>query len=217
MTIAPTSLLKRLPVRAMLASGAALGLGTILTFAAFSDDGAVTAEFSTGNVDIAFDGGAQGTPTPYASNLKMSDAKIGDVVYRQLIVNNQGSLDFSYGATQDVALSLTPDSAKLAGALDISVVKVTTVDTCAAADFTTAAPTPIRVSTVKSLTLPVSPILAGTKSKGSYPTKDIFCFRLALIGATSGGSVTANNALDSALMNETVGVKFDFVATQLPA
>ncbi|MFC5931179.1 hypothetical protein D6T64_18245 [Cryobacterium melibiosiphilum] len=224
MTIAPTSLLKRFPLRAVLASGAVLGLGTILTFAAFTDEGSVSAEFSTGNVDIAFDGGAQGTPTPYVSKLAVTDAKIGTTVYRPLIVNNLGTIDFSYTVAPKVDTAVTTNSMWLAAALNISVIRVSALDDCkddgvgfrAVEAAAAAAGTPlvtVPVSAVNTLVLPVSPILAGTKSTLAAPVRDIFCFRVALPGAT-GGTVAENNAEDSKLMNKTLRLRFDFVATQ---
>lgn len=220
MTPAPTSLLKRVPVRAVLASCAVLGLGTICTFAAFTDDGAVTAEFSTGNVDIAFDGKQQGNPVPYVSDLKMTNAQIGTVVYEPLIVNNRGSLDFSYTVTPTVLLSGTSNTLGLADALTIAVVKVATPAACddAGTGFDAAAavaqPVTEPVSAVSDVVLPVSPVLRSLETASPAPERDVFCFRVALPGAT-GGTTEQNNAADSLLMDQTVGVQFNFVATQL--
>jgi len=199
---------KKLPVRALLASGAALGLGTMLTFAAFTDDGQVSADFATGTVDIAFDGGNEGTATPYDSKLKMENAQIGSTVYAPLLVHNKGSLPFSYTAIG--SLDEGSDTG-LAEALQIRVTTVSRDVNCVAGAFTDELA--VSVADIANLILPVSAVLYPVSD--GVPNGDRYCFEVTLPGSQSEATEAANNAIDNDLQGTEADITFDFLATQL--
>ncbi len=85
-------------MRSVLALGTVLGIGTVLTLAAWTDDGTAQATFSTGNIDITLDG-AQGNPTAYDwANLSASGMGDGTSKYANLAIANAGTLSFSVPA-----------------------------------------------------------------------------------------------------------------------
>ena len=179
----------------------------MLTFAAFTDEGSVTADFATGDVDITFDRSEDGSPEAYVSKLKLENAQIGDVTYATLLVNNSGSLPFSYTAMP----RLNDDSdAGLAAALTIDAVRVTNTAGCVASAF--AATTSSPLTDVSELTLDRSAVLNSVGE--DLPNSDLFCFEVTLPGSTTGDTA-ADNANDNTLQNKKAGITIDFLATQL--
>ncbi|NED93885.1 hypothetical protein G1H11_00980 [Phytoactinopolyspora alkaliphila] len=126
-------------VRSFLALGAVLGIGTAVTLAQFTDSGDVVAEFSTGSVDIAFDGDNEGNPEPYVfTSLSLDNAGPGDTVVAPLEVNNNGSLDFDYAMDTEVGPLGDGDQAEadaLAAALELTIVGVGSAAACDEAAF----------------------------------------------------------------------------------
>lgn len=110
--------------------GGLLGVGVLLTGAAFSDSAEVTAGFTAGTLDITVDG-EQGNPVPYELTFVGGDRIVpGQTVYSPLEVANVGDVDslltMASSATRDPLGPDTPD------ALLLSIVG-TTGTTCDAA------------------------------------------------------------------------------------
>ncbi|WP_423918662.1 TasA family protein [Frigoribacterium sp. 2-23] len=83
-------------VRAVLALGAVLGLGTVTTLAAWTDTNTATGTFTTGVLDLKLND----SDTPVAlTNLTMTAAKPGDTTFALLTVRNAGSINFGYAYT----------------------------------------------------------------------------------------------------------------------
>lgn len=80
-------------VRAGLALGAVVGIGTVATLAAWSDTVTATGTFSTGTLDLKLN--EQDTTTALTS-LAMTAAKPGDSTYALLTVRNAGTVGFGY-------------------------------------------------------------------------------------------------------------------------
>ncbi len=96
------------------AVGGVVGLGAVLTSAAFSDSAEVTAGFTAGTLDITVDG-EQGNPVPYELEFVGADRIApGDVVYAPLEVANVGDVDadlsMSTTSTRDPLGPDTPDA-----------------------------------------------------------------------------------------------------------
>jgi hypothetical protein len=111
-----------------------VGIGTAVTLAQFTDSGDVVAEFSTGAVDIAFDGDNEGSPEPYAfAALTLEVAGPGDAVVAPLEVNNNGSLDFDYVMDTEISPLGDGDQAEadaLAAELELTIVGVDSAVAC---------------------------------------------------------------------------------------
>ena len=100
--------------RMVLAVGGIVGLGAVLTSAAFSDSAEVTAGFTAGTLDITVDG-EQGNPVPYELVFAGADRIApGDVVYSPLEVANVGDVDAELSltttSTRDPLGPDTPDA-----------------------------------------------------------------------------------------------------------
>lgn len=103
-------------IRAVLAIGGILGLGTVSTLAAWTDDATATATFSSGSIDLQL-GGDQGKPDAYQfTSLSVTGMKPGDSTAATLPVQNKGSLPFTYKLTA----TATPVNT-LSGALTVTV------------------------------------------------------------------------------------------------
>lgn len=103
--------------RVALAVGGVLGLGAVLTSAAFSDSAEVNAGFTAGTLDITVDGD-EGNPVPYDLVFAGADRITpGDVVYAPLEVANVGNVDaelsMSVTSTRDPLGPATPDSLRM--------------------------------------------------------------------------------------------------------
>ncbi|NDL55496.1 hypothetical protein [Phytoactinopolyspora mesophila] len=125
-------------VRSFLALGTVVGIGAVVTLAQFTDSGDVAAEFSTGSVNIQFDGDNDGDPEPYAfTALSIENAGPGDQTIAAIEINNNGSLDFDY--TMDTTIEpLDGDQAEadaLAAELELAIVGVATAGDCDAGAF----------------------------------------------------------------------------------
>jgi predicted ribosomally synthesized peptide with SipW-like signal peptide len=83
-------------IRAGLALGAVVGIGTVATLAAWSDTVTATGSFSTGTLDLKLND--QDTTTALTS-LAMTAAKPGDSTYALLTVRNGGTVNFGYNWT----------------------------------------------------------------------------------------------------------------------
>lgn len=116
--------------RAVLALGTVLGIGTVLTLAAWTDSGVVNGTFSTGTVDIKLDGV---DTLPVVTSLALSNAKPGDLTYAHLAITNVGSIAVNYTITPSIttASATTP---LLESVLNVTV-KVVPGATCDATTF----------------------------------------------------------------------------------
>ncbi len=103
--------------RVVCAVGGVVGLGAVLTSAAFSDSAEVTAGFTAGTLDITVDG-EQGNPVPYDLVFAGADRIApGDVVYAPLEIANVGDVDadlsMSTTSTRDPLGPDTPDALRM--------------------------------------------------------------------------------------------------------
>lgn len=99
--------------RAIMSIGIVLGLGAVGTLAAWSDTATATSgEFKTGFIDIKLDG-ADTNPTSISTGLTKTNMIPGDTVNASFVVQNQGSVPFSYG----ISASMT--DAEFAGKLEL--------------------------------------------------------------------------------------------------
>ncbi len=122
----------------LLALGGVVGLGAVLTSAAFSDSAEVTAAFTAGTLDITVDGD-EGNPVPYDLVVAGADSIApGEVVYSPLEIANVGDVDatlsMAASATRDPLGPDTPDALRLT--------VVPTTGTACDAGVVTAATTP---------------------------------------------------------------------------
>jgi predicted ribosomally synthesized peptide with SipW-like signal peptide len=125
-------------VRAVLALGTVLGLGTVATLAAFTDTVTATGSFSTGTLDLKLN---DQDVTTALTGLTMTAAKPGDQTYALLTVRNGGTLPFNYAYT--TASTAGTDPQILAAALNYGVASlgtsafgVGTPPTCSSTTFT---------------------------------------------------------------------------------
>lgn len=181
-------------IRAVLALGTVVGLGTVFTLAAWTDTAVTSGTFSTGTVDIKIDG-ADNPPT--VASLSLTNAKPGDVTYAPVTVTNEGSINFTY--TMSPAIT-TPSASSplLESVLTLAVVKVADTGSCVAGAFT--APADPLISPARALNITTAtaarPLVATTGS-------EVLCFRVEL-----------PSTADTAVQNQTTTASFTFVATQ---
>ena len=109
-------------VRALLALGVVVGLGSVTTGAYWTDDATVSGiTISSGKLDLKVDG--QDNVTGYTS-LNIANMVPGNTVAAVLTVSNAGTVPFTYTAT---STATNPDSKNLAGALTVKVTGAATV------------------------------------------------------------------------------------------
>ncbi len=109
-------------IRALLALGVVLGLGSVTTGAYWTDDATITGiTISSGKLDLKVDG--LDNVTGYTS-LNISSMVPGQSVAAVLTVSNAGSVPFTYTATSSAT---NPDTKNLAGALTMKVTGATSV------------------------------------------------------------------------------------------
>ena len=103
-------------IRATLALASILGVSTIGTLAAWTDESQGVTTFSAGSVDLKFDSTSD---TPLAlTSLSFANAAPGTVKVAPLTVNNTGTMNFTYA----MATSLTTTSSpSLAPALRVTI------------------------------------------------------------------------------------------------
>ncbi|MBC7724916.1 MAG: hypothetical protein H7146_09250 [Burkholderiaceae bacterium] len=178
-------------ILAVLAAGSVFGIGTVLTLAAFTDNGTAESTFSTGNIDLQLNA-QQGNPTPYAfSTLNMTGVGSGTTTYGNLTVSNAGTLPFGY--TMSTAL-VAGGSADLYGALRVSV-KVLTGAVCDATTYA-AGPTALLNNVAFSAATLTSRPLAVAAAEN-------LCFQVNL--PADAPAIT---------QGQTATVDFAFIATQ---
>ncbi|GAA4265481.1 SipW-dependent-type signal peptide-containing protein [Frondihabitans peucedani] len=159
-------------VRAVLALGAVVGLGTVATLAAWSDTGAATGSFSTGSLDLKLNS-QDGTVA--LTSLSMANATPGTVVYANLPVSNAGTVPFTYGFTTSSTNSA--DSTPLNANLNWSIVSLGTSATCNASTYATAAGVPATYLS-PTTTLSAAPAVSG-RALAAGATENL-CFRVEL-------------------------------------
>ncbi|MET4047979.1 MULTISPECIES: TasA family protein [unclassified Rhodococcus (in: high G+C Gram-positive bacteria)] len=82
--------------RAIMSIGIVLGLGAVGTLAAWSDTSVATSgQFETGTIDIKLDG-VDNNPASISTGLKKAAMLPGDAVSASFVVQNQGSVVFTY-------------------------------------------------------------------------------------------------------------------------
>jgi predicted ribosomally synthesized peptide with SipW-like signal peptide len=178
-------------IRSILAIGSVLGVGTVLTLAAWSDSGTATATFSTGTLDLQLNG-ADNVPDFVALDLtNMGD---GASVTAPLTVKNNGTLRFGY--TMSVA-PVTPatDNNTLYQALHVVVKSATLATDCTAANWGNLTTTIVADTTIGSAAIASRTLTAGSS--------EVLCFQVTL---PSGSN---NN-----VQNKTTHVLMTFNATQ---
>lgn len=119
-------------IRAVLALGAVIGLGTVATLAAWSDTGAATGSFSTGSLDLKLNN-ADGTVA--LTSLSMANATPGTIIYANLPVTNAGTVNFTYAFS--TASTNSADATPLNANLNWSLVSNGTSATCNATTYGT--------------------------------------------------------------------------------
>jgi hypothetical protein len=128
MPASPRSPGRRLRVlRAVLALGAVLGFGATATLASWADTGSQADMFSTGTIDLRFDGTTSPNPTGLAS-LTFTDASPGAAVTQRLVVNNVGTLPLTYAMSVSTTTTTASD---LAPALQLTVLSNVPASKCA--------------------------------------------------------------------------------------
>jgi predicted ribosomally synthesized peptide with SipW-like signal peptide len=149
-------------VRAVLALGTVLGLGTVATLAAFTDTVTATGSFTTGTVDLKLN---DQDVTTALTGLTMTTAKPGDSTYALLTVRNGGSLPFNYAYTTAASGA---DAAVLAPVLNFGVstlgtgtYNVGTPPTCSAATFSA---TPAVIVTPAATKLSAGPATTAARA-----------------------------------------------------
>ncbi|MDQ1513564.1 MAG: hypothetical protein QOC59_1406, partial [Microbacteriaceae bacterium] len=116
-------------VRGVLALGVVVGLGATATLASWADSGSQADTFSTGTIDLRFDGTTSTNPTGLAS-LTFSDASPGAAVTQRLTVNNVGSLPLTYSMSVSTTTTTATD---LAPALRLTVLSNVPASKCTSA------------------------------------------------------------------------------------
>jgi hypothetical protein len=169
-----------------------VGIATVLTLAAWTDDGSAQAVFSTGNVDLKLNGADGISPAYDFASLSMSGMKDGSVKYGGLVVNNAGTLGFTY----TMANTVTGDST-LASTLRVTVVTLTLGTACDATSF--AAGTPF----IAASALNGAGVAISSPRTLAVAASDTFCFKIDLPSG-SPNSVQA----------KTTTATFAFTATQ---
>lgn len=179
-------------VRAILALGMALGIGTVLTLATWTDSGDVVSTFSTGSVDIKLDGV---NTLPNIASLALTNAKPGDVTYAPLAVTNAATVNFTYVIAPSIttASSSTP----LLESVLLVTVKAVPGTTCDATTFGASSDTRIAERALNVTTA------TSAKSLTAATGVDHLCFKVEL-------PLTAT----SAVMTQTTTATFSFTATQ---
>jgi predicted ribosomally synthesized peptide with SipW-like signal peptide len=179
-------------VRAVLALGTVLGLGTVATLAAFTDTVTATGSFTTGTVDLKLN---DQDVTTALTGLTMTAAKPGDQTYALLTVRNGGSLPFNYAYS--TAASGT-DAAVLAPVINFGVstlgtaaYNVGTPPTCSATTFSA---TPAVIVTPAATKLNATPSSAAPRALANGQV-EYLCVRAEVAAdapnAAQGKTVTA--------------------------
>lgn len=101
--------MKSARTRAFLTMGVVLGLGTVSTFAYFTDTATVQgATFTAGTLNLKVDG-VEGNPTAYGwSAFTANNLVAGESVAATFSVQNAGNVDFTYTATGTASGALAP-------------------------------------------------------------------------------------------------------------
>ena len=178
-------------LRPLLAAGAVIGLGTVATFASFTDNDTASTMFSTGTVNLAL--AAPGSDVRNWTTLGMDNAKPGDVTYAPLVVSNIGTLDFTY----DMATTVIPAGNPLADVLQITVVSGSAA--CDATAFATGA---VPVASGKLATLSLSGRTLSAKTSTTTDSETL-CFKAEL-----------PSTADNSLQDKSSVVTLKFTATQ---
>lgn len=179
-------------VRATLALGAVLGLGSVGTMAAWSDQAtATTGMFSAAAIDIKIDG----QDTYEFVNLSMSDMLPGSTKQATLPVNNAGSVPFEY--TMRTVVSGDDVYGQY---LKVSVFAN---DTCTGLPEADSVPMRPAQSPIAMITAPRTLAVEG---------QDTLCFTVGL-DATLWNEPNWSTAMD--VEGKSVDVAFEFTATAL--
>jgi predicted ribosomally synthesized peptide with SipW-like signal peptide len=118
-------------LRGVLALGVVVGLGATATLASWADSGSQADTFSTGTIDLRFDGTTSTSPTGLAT-LSFTDASPGASVIKRLTVNNVGTLPLTYNMSVTTSTTTATD---LASALQLTIVTGTSPAHCNATEM----------------------------------------------------------------------------------
>jgi predicted ribosomally synthesized peptide with SipW-like signal peptide len=180
-------------VRAVLALGTVLGIGTTLTLAAWTDSGVVTGTFSTGSIDLKLDGV---DTLPVVTNLALTNAAPGAVTYAPLTVSNAGTLNFTYTFTNSITTAST-STPLLESVLNVGVKVVSSAATCTQAGYD--ASSTVVLASQKLNTLTTTTARSLTATTGS----EVLCFKVDLPTDASTN-----------VQSRTTTAAFTFTATQ---
>lgn len=180
--------------RVLAAAGVVLATVVATSFALFSDSGQVTATFESGTLDLKFDDDRDGVVTPHelvfpgGTNLTP-----GSSVSRELRVFNSGSVPADLALAVPVTANTTSATARLEDSLMLRIT-----------DVTDGGSTPLYFGL---LTGPGSaaPLFTGLDigAGGSESTATVLQLEVSLAGSA-----------DIGVAGQSVGVTFDFTATQ---
>jgi predicted ribosomally synthesized peptide with SipW-like signal peptide len=178
-------------IRALLSLGIALGIGSVGTFAFWTDDVVISGTtFSAGTIDLRVNG-ADSLPT--YTTLNMSNAVPGNTIAGVLTIRNQGSAPLKYTATTTAS---NADGKNVRGSLTVKVTAATTVTgTYPTATCGGAAITGFATSFTAAAFLTPGRLLAPT-------TEEQICVQ-----------VTLDATAPSALQGGTTSVGFTFTGT----
>lgn len=108
--------------RVLAAAGVVLATVVASSFALFSDSGTVSATFSSGSVDLRFDGDVDGGPQPYAVTFSgAQDMAPGSTARYELDVYNSGSVPATLAMTTAATNADPTATAPLEQALQLRV------------------------------------------------------------------------------------------------
>jgi predicted ribosomally synthesized peptide with SipW-like signal peptide len=163
-------------IRAVLALGTVVGIGTTLTLAAWTDTGTASATFTSGKIDLTLNED-QATPSYAFSALSItSGMKPGDVKYATLDVKNNGTVPYTY----TMAGTATAPTNTLHAALRLTIksLGVSTTATTLPANNCTQTTFDAAATTVSAAGAPGSAAIAARPlTAGQY---DHLCFKIEL-------------------------------------
>jgi len=180
-------------VRAVLALGTVLGLGTVATLAAFTDSVTATGEFSTGTLDLKLN---DQDVTTALTGLTMTAVKPGTSTYALLTVRNAGTLPFNYTYATTSTPGTNPQV--LAAALNFGVSSLGTAafsaGTPPVCDSTTFAAAPATIVTPATTKLSAGPATTAPRALANDRV-EYLCVRAELpadaLNPVQGKAVTA--------------------------
>ena len=180
--------------RVLAAAGVVLATVVASSFALFSDSGTVAATFSSGSVDLKFDGGVDGNPQTYSVTFTdAQDMTPGVTARYELDVYNSGSVPATLAMTAPQVTNTDPAAVEpLEQALQLTVRD----------DAAPSGAAPLYTGSLTAATL------AGIDlGSGGTPTSG---------GVTLVFEVTLPTTASAGVAGQEIAVELPFVATQTP-